>query len=92
MQLASAISQWSRWFKRWLGSGSEARTSSTPRRFSHWHTGQDPKNGEWRVIDEDNKVICRGLCDRDDAEMIAKDHNEHDPIKSREDWLYAKAS
>jgi hypothetical protein len=50
--------------------------------------GQDTKTGEWRVIDEDNVVICRGLSDKDDAERIARNHNELDPIQSWEDWLF----
>jgi hypothetical protein len=53
-----------------------------------WHVGQDTKTGEWRVIDEANVVICRGLSDKDDAERIAHNHNELDPIKSWEDWLF----
>jgi hypothetical protein len=53
-----------------------------------WHIGQDSKTGEWRVIDEENVVICRGLSDKDDAERIVRNHNELDPIKSWEDWLF----
>jgi hypothetical protein len=44
------------------------------------------------VIDEEGKVICAGLCEKEDAEEIVRAHNEKDPIKTREDWLYAKAS
>jgi hypothetical protein len=55
-----------------------------------WHVGQDNKTGDWRVIDENNRVICRGLVDKDDAERIAHNHNSFDPIKSWHDWLYHK--
>jgi hypothetical protein len=53
-----------------------------------WYVGQDTKTGDWRVIDEDRVVICRGLVDKDDADKIARGHNERDPIKSWEDWLF----
>jgi hypothetical protein len=53
-----------------------------------WYVGQDTKTGEWRVIDEDRAVVCSGLVDKDDADKIAQGHNERDPIKSWEDWLF----
>jgi hypothetical protein len=44
------------------------------------------------VIDDDHAVICTGLRIKDEAEEIVAYHNSRDPIRSREDWLYAKAS
>ena len=92
MQLALATSRLSKWFKLLHGSGRKERTSSMPRKFSRWHIGQDPKTYDWRVIDDDHAVICTGLRIKDEAEEIVAYHNSRDPIRSREDWLYAKAS
>ena len=36
-------------------------------------------------------MICAD-CEKDEAFEIARSHNSLDPIKSYEDWLYAKSS
>jgi hypothetical protein len=92
VRLASLTSPLKRLCRRLQRRGTATTTSSTSthqhKRFMRWHVGQDTKTGEWRVIDEVNVVICRGLADKDDAERIARNHNELDPIKSWEDWLF----
>jgi hypothetical protein len=64
--------------------------SSDPKQFLHWYPQEDDLG--WRIVDEHHAVVCSGLCDKDDAEEIARAHNVRDPIKTREDWLHAKSA
>ena len=41
----------------------------------------------WRVIDDNNCVVCTAFRE-DHAEEITAAHNANDPIQSREDWLF----
>ena len=61
-----------------------------PRRYSRWRTGLD-EFSKIRVLDEDGLVVCY-VDDPEYAVEIVRSHNAIDPIKTREDWLHAKAS
>jgi hypothetical protein len=52
-----------------------------------WRAAADDRRvGEWRVVDENHIVVCDGLCDKDDAEAIAEQHNDVMHTRAREDW------
>ena len=88
VQLASQILQLRSWFRLLRNSGPEAATSSDYQtRFHHWHVRQDSR-GDWRVVDDFGNVVCLCWRQRSEAEQIATRHNEMDPIKTYEDWLY----
>jgi UDP-N-acetylmuramate-alanine ligase len=86
--LASPISLLKNWFK-WSPKGGTAATSSRSReKFLRWRAAQDHE-GRWRVVDDNNLVVC-SRCSQEDAEEIANAHNKNDPIQSYTDWLYYK--
>jgi hypothetical protein len=60
--------------------------SSTPKRHLAWRAAFDDHSQAWRVIDESHAVVCKGLCDKDDAEAIAEQHNDVMRTRAREDW------
>lgn len=59
--------------------------SSMPKPFSRWRAV--PLDGHWRVVNDEGLVVA-DRCTLEDAGAIASAHNQLDPIRDREDWLF----
>lgn len=86
MQLVSRISPWRGWLERFLTSGAQKETCSTPNRFSKWDVVRSQRDGQFQVVNSSHRVVAT-CYELDDAESIMAQHNK--ALSAREEWYGA---